>query len=196
MGSLQQRLSRGAYSNLLRLMQPAYVLRLWLRGRQEPLYRHALGERFGRYTQGRHDTGAGQDWLWLHAVSLGETRAAQALIEALRARQPALRLLLTHGTATGFAAGRGLLREGDVQTWLPYDSPGAVQRFLRHFRPRLGVMMETEVWPNLLMAAARHGVPMVLANARLSEKSRMRGQRLDAILRPAVQSFARVLAQS
>lgn len=195
MSQWQQRLSRGAYSSLLRLLQPAYALRLWLRGRQEPLYRHALGERFGRYAQApRHGDDAG--WLWVHAVSLGETRAAQALIEALRARQPGLRLLLTHGTATGREAGQSLLRAGDAQVWLPYDSPGAVRRFLRHFQPRLGVMMETEVWPNLLLAAARMGVPMVLANARLSEKSRRQGQRLNAILGPAVRSFAMVLAQT
>lgn len=195
MSQWQQRLSRGAYSSLLRLLEPAYLLRLWLRGRREPLYRHALGERFGRYARTtRDDSAPGR--LWLHAVSLGETRAAQALIEALRARRPGLRLLLTHGTATGLAAGRGLLRAGDVQAWLPYDSPGAVRRFLRRFRPRLGVMMETEVWPNLLMAASEAGVPMVLANARLSEKSRRQGQRFDNLLRPAVQSFAMVLAQT
>jgi len=195
MSQWQQRLSRGAYSSLLRLLQPAYALRLWLRGRREPLYRHALGERFGRYAKAaRH--GADPGWLWVHAVSLGETRAAHALIEALRERQPELRLLLTHGTATGREAGQSLLRAGDAQAWLPYDSPGAVRRFLRHFKPRLGVMMETEIWPNLLMAASRAGVPMVLANARLSEKSRKQGERLNAILGPAVQSFALVLAQT
>jgi len=192
MSSWQRRLSRGAYSGLLRLAQPAYVLRLWLRGREEPLYRHAIGERFGRY-----DTlPVGHGWLWIHAVSLGETRAAAALIAALRLHRPGLRLLLTHGTATGREAGRPLLREGDAQAWLPYDSPGAVRRFLRHFRPALGVMMETEVWPNLLRAAHQARVPMALANARLSEKSRRQGERLDAILRPAVQSFALVLAQT
>jgi len=192
MSSWQRRLSRGAYSGLLRLAQPAYVLRLWLRGREEPLYRHAIGERFGHYGAQVSTHG----WLWIHAVSLGETRAAAPLIAALRARQPGLRLLLTHGTATGREAGRALLREGDAQAWLPYDSPGAVRRFLRHFRPALGVMMETEVWPNLLRAARQARVPMALANARLSEKSRRQGERLDAILRPAVQSFGLVLAQT
>nr|WP_316639411.1 3-deoxy-D-manno-octulosonic acid transferase [uncultured Roseateles sp.] len=192
MSSWRRRLSRGAYSGLLQLAQPAYVLRLWLRGREEPLYRHAIGERFGRYGT----LPAGQGWLWIHAVSLGETRAATALIAALRAHRPGLRLLLTHGTATGREAGRTLLCEGDSQAWLPYDSPGSVRRFLRHFRPALGVMMETEVWPNLLRAARQARVPMALANARLSEKSRKQGQRLDAILRPAVQSFALVLAQT
>ncbi|MBT9455178.1 MAG: 3-deoxy-D-manno-octulosonic acid transferase [Burkholderiaceae bacterium] len=192
MSSWQRRLSRGAYSGLLRLAQPAYVLRLWLRGREEPLYRDAIGERFGRYGA----QASTQGWMWIHAVSLGETRAAAPLIAALRAQRPSLRLLLTHGTATGREAGRALLRDGDAQAWLPYDSPGAVRRFLGHFRPALGVMMETEVWPNLLCAARQAQVPMALANARLSEKSRRQGERLDAILRPAVQSFALVLAQT
>ena len=134
--------------------------------------------------------------LWLHAVSLGETRAAAALIDALRRRRPGLRLLLTHGTATGREAGAALLREGDAQVWLPYDTPGAVRRFMRHHRPVAGVIMETEVWPNLLHGAAEAGVPLVLANARLSERSQAKGERLGALMRPAAARFTRVLAQT
>jgi len=185
------RSARLAYSALLRVIAPAYLARLWWRGRAEPLYREAIGERFGRY-HGTPSTG----WLWVHAVSLGETRAAVALIEAVRQRRPDLRLLLTHGTATGREAGRALLRDGDRQTWLPYDSPSAVRRFLVHFRPAVGVLMETEVWPNLLAAADALAVPMVLANARLSERSQRRGRRFEALMRPAAQSVALVLAQS
>ena len=185
------RSARLAYSALLRVIAPAYVARLWWRGRAEPLYREAIGERFGRYAG---DPSAG--WLWVHAVSLGETRAAAALIDALRQRRPGLRLLLTHGTATGREAGRALLRPGDRQTWLPYDAPSVVRRFLLHFRPAVGVLMETEVWPNLLAAADAFDVPMVLANARLSERSQRRGRRFEALLRPAAQSVALVLAQS
>jgi 3-deoxy-D-manno-octulosonic-acid transferase len=134
--------------------------------------------------------------LWLHAVSLGETRAAAPLVDALRAQRPGLRLLLTHGTATGREAGATLLRDGDVQTWLPWDTPGAVRRFLRHHRPCIGVLMETEIWPNLLHGARAAGVPMVLANARLSEKSLARGERIGVLVRPAVQAVACVLAQT
>jgi len=183
--------ARALYSVLLWLAQPAYLLRLLWRGRAEPGYRAALGERFGFY-RGAPTSG----WLWVHAVSLGETRAAAALVAALRERRPGLRLLLTHGTATGREAGRDLLREGDRQAWLPLDTPGAVARFLAHFRPTLGVLMETEIWPNLLRAAQARGVPMVLANARLSEKSRRQGERYAALLRPAVRSLALVLAQT
>jgi len=179
------------YSSVLVLAQPLYLLRLWWRGHREPLYRVALGERLGRY---RDAPSSG--WLWVHAVSLGETRAAAALIAALREQRPAARLLLTHSTATGREAGGELLREGDRQTWLPFDTPGAVQRFLAHFAPAVGVLMETEVWPNLLTAARQRGVPLVLANARLSEKSRRRGERFDALMRPAVEALALVLAQS
>ncbi len=184
-------MARGAYSLLLRLLQPAYALRLWLRGRAEPLYRERVAERFGFYA-GRPNAG----WVWVHAVSLGETRAAAALVEALRVSHPGMRLLLPHGTATGRAAGRDLLSEGDHQTWLPYDTPGAVRRFLMQFRPAIGVLMETEVWPNLLLAAQAAAVPMVLANARLSEKSAARGRRFHAVLRPAIDSVALVLAQT
>jgi 3-deoxy-D-manno-octulosonic-acid transferase len=187
----RERLARGGYSALLGVIKPLYLLRLWWRGRTEPLYRHALAERLGMYP----DTPF-HGWVWVHAVSLGETRAADALVQALRALRPGMRLLLTHGTATGREAGAALLVPGDRQVWLPYDTPDAVERFFRHFRPVVGVLMETEVWPNLLHAAARHGVPMVLANARLSEKSQRQGRRLGSVLRPAVQQISLVLAQS
>jgi 3-deoxy-D-manno-octulosonic-acid transferase len=183
--------ARHLYSNLLRLLKPAYVLRLWWRGRAEPLYRHAIGERLGDY-QGAAQAGA----LWVHAVSLGETRAAAALVDALRQRHPQLRLLLTHSTATGREAGKALLREGDVQAWLPYDTPGVVDRFFKQFKPVAGVLMETEIWPNLLHAAHAAGVPMVLANARLSAKSHRQGQRLSSVMYPAASTLRMALAQT
>ena len=184
-------LARVAYSTLLRLLTPAYLLRLWWRGRREPLYRHALAERLG-FGAACAAPGA----VWLHAVSLGETRAAAALVDALRRQRPGLRLLLTHGTATGREAGRALLRDGDAQSWLPWDTPGAVRRFLRRQCPAVGVLMETEIWPNLLREARAAGLPMVLANARLSEKSLARSLRIDALIRPVAATVARVLAQT
>ncbi len=187
---MAEALARAAYAWLLRLGLPIYFARLWWRGRQEPGYRANWVERLGGFA------GAPQPGrLWLHAVSLGETRAAMPLVEALRAQRPGLSLLLTHGTATGREAGRALLREGDAQAWLPYDTPGAVRRFLRRHRPALGVVMETEVWPALLKEAERQGVPMVLANARLSERSARKGERLRVLMHPALARFTRVLAQ-
>jgi 3-deoxy-D-manno-octulosonic-acid transferase len=184
-------LARAAYALLLRLATPIYLLRLLWRGRQEPGYREHLGERLG-FFDGQPVPGR----LWLHAVSLGETRAALPLIEALRALRPGLQLLLTHGTATGREAGRALLREGDAQAWLPYDTPGAVRRFLRTHQALAGVVMETEVWPNLMAGAQAAGLPMLLANARLSERSRRKGERLRALMHPALARFTQVLAQT
>ncbi|MEP7302086.1 MAG: 3-deoxy-D-manno-octulosonic acid transferase [Caldimonas sp.] len=182
---------RRLYSALLVLLVPVAWLRLHWRGRREPLYRTAIGERFGRYLDA-----PSQGWLWLHAVSLGETRAAAPLIEALRQSMPGRPVLLTHGTATGRNAGAALLRPGDAQVWLPYDTRAAVRAFFVHFRPAVGVLMETEIWPNLLAEAQVRGVPMLLANARMSERSRRRGQRVDALLRPAFASLTAVFAQS
>lgn len=184
-------LARQAYSLMLNALTPAYLVKLWWRGRREPLYRHAVPERLGHYRGGRS---AG--WVWVHAVSLGETRASGSLIAALRQELPGMRLLLTCGTATGREAGAALLQPGDRQAWLPYDTPAVVRRFFEQFRPRVGILMETEVWPNLLHAAQGHGVPMVLANARLSERSARQARRLAAVIRPAVQSISLVLAQT
>lgn len=186
--------ARWLYATALRLLTPLYLLRLWRRGAREPLYRQALGERLGFFSG---STSPGR--LWIHAVSLGETRAASALIDALRARDPALKFLLTHSTATGREAGQALLQKlgsGDAQAWLPYDTPGAVRRFLRHWQPRLGVLMETEVWPTLQREAERAAVPMVLANARLSEKSLRQGLRFAALMRPAARRMTLALAQT
>lgn len=188
---IRQRLARSGYSALLGLLKPVYIARLWWRGRAEPLYRHAMAERMGSY---RGDPAHG--WVWVHAVSLGETLAASALIDAMRERMPGMRLLLTHSTATGREAGQALLRDGDRQAWLPYDTPGVVNRFFHQFKPCVGVLMETEIWPNLLHAAQRHRVKMVLANARLSEKSQRQGKRLAAVIEPAVEGLSLVLAQT
>lgn len=180
-----------AYGWLMRLLWPLVLWRLWWRGRAEPLYRAHLGERLGRSVE-PPTTGR----VWVHAVSLGETRAAAPLIEALRRARPGLAVLLTHGTATGRAAGQALLQAGDAQAWLPWDSPGAVARFLAAHRPAVGVLMETEVWPSLLAQARQEQVPMLLANARLSPKSLRQARRFPSLLRPAVAGLAAVLAQS
>ena len=179
------------YNLLWQLVRPLLLRKLSRRGQAEPLYLHAVHQRFARYTDQERQqaqTHAGQ-WVWLHAVSLGETRAADILLQALRAVQPGMRLLLTHGTATGRQAGQKLLREGDMQVWLPWDERGAVQRFVQTFRPRLGLIMETEIWPQLLQACGQQEVPVVLVNARLSEKTLRQWQRLPQLAR---QSYGRL----
>lgn len=175
----------------MRLATPALLARWWWRGRVEPGYRVAMAERLGHYGP---EVEAGR--LWVHAVSLGETLAAAPLIQALRERRPGLRLLLTHTTATGREAGRSLLQAGDRQCWLPLDTPGACARFFAHWRPAGGVLMETEVWPTLLRAAERAGVPVWLANARLSERSLRKGQRLGLLMQGAARRLRGVLAQT
>lgn len=198
-------LARQAYSLLLRLGTPAYLWRVWSRGRTERGYRAVWWERLGLYgpayraALAQHRASASGEvrpLVWLHAVSLGETRATAPLIDALRARRPEMRLLLTHSTATGREAGQKLLQAGDLQTWLPFDTPGAVRRFLALHRPLGGVLMETEVWPNVQHVARQMGVPMMLANGRLSEKSLKQGLRLSALMRPAAQAMRLVQAQT
>lgn len=185
---------RALYSLLVRAVQPLLRRKLARRGRAEPGYLQAVEERFGHYDMPALP--ADGRTLWVHAVSLGETRAAAVLLDELRTQWPGYRLLLTHGTATGRAEGAGLLRAGDLQVWQPWDTPEAVQRFLLHFRPRLGILMETEVWPNLAAACAAAGVPLVLANARLSEKSLRQALRIAWLSRPTYRSLTAVWAQT
>ena len=170
------------------------MLRRKLRRRSvaEPGYAIAVEERFGHYDEAM--LGAG--WVWIHAVSLGETRAAGILIDALRHQDPALRVLLTNGTATGREEGARLLGPNDLQVWQPWDTPEVVQRFLDRFRPRIGVLMETEIWPVLTAACADRGIPLVLANARLNEKSLASAKRLAWLARPTYASLAAVWAQT
>ena len=179
------------YSAITWALQPLVRMRLRRRAVQEPLYGQWTQERFGHYAQV-----PSQGWVWIHAVSLGETRAAAILLRELRIAIPGMKLLLTHGTATGREEGAKLLQEGDVQVWQPWDSKAATRRFLAHFKPRIGILMETEVWPQLCAAAAQARVPMVLANARLSDISAAKAQRFALLARPAFASFAQVLAQT
>ncbi|RYY95394.1 MAG: 3-deoxy-D-manno-octulosonic acid transferase [Comamonadaceae bacterium] len=182
---------RPLYSLLVMGAQPFLRRKLRRRGAAEPGYLHAVGERFGQYAKPAQP-GA----VWIHAVSLGETRAAAVLVDTLRKLRPGVRILLTHGTATGRAEGERLLREGDMQAWLPWDTPRAVRRFLNHFQPSVGILMETEVWPNLVAQCKSRDVPLVLANARLSGKSLSQARRLSRLSRPAYASLAAVWAQT
>ena len=187
-------MTRLLYSFLMWLAQPLLRRKLVRRGAQEPGYLQGIEERFGRYDQ--IAPAVDGNTVWLHAVSLGETRAAAQLVTALRTRWPGMRLLLTHGTATGRMEGQKLLQAGDLQCWQPWDTRGATARFIEHFRPRIGILMETEIWPNLAAASSQAGVPLVLANARLSEKSLRWSRRLAWLARPAYRSLAAVWAQT
>jgi 3-deoxy-D-manno-octulosonic-acid transferase len=187
-------MTRAAYTLLWWIALPFLPLRLWWRGRREPGYRSHVGERFGRYSGAAR--AVGNDVLWIHAVSVGETRAVAPLIERLEREHPQRTILLTHMTATGRDTGRALFGNRIVQAWLPYDIPFAVDRFLAHFHPRAGLLVETELWPNLAAAAARRNVPLLLINARLSERSAHGYARIAALSRPLLRSLAGIAAQS
>ena len=182
---------RTLYTVLLRLALPLVLLRLWWRGRREPGYREAVTERLGLY---RGDAPA--KLVWIHAVSVGEVRAAEPLARALQKQLPDHALLLTCTTAAGRETVGQVYGDAVLSSYLPYDYPESVQSFLGHFRPRLGILMETEVWPNLLARCAGDGVPVLLANARMSEKSARGYRRWRALMAPAFRSLAAVCAQS
>jgi 3-deoxy-D-manno-octulosonic-acid transferase len=181
------------YGWVMTLLIPLLRRKLARRALAEPGYGVAVEERFGGYTMAPL---VGGKVVWVHAVSLGETRAVAALVTALRREIPSMRLLLTHGTATGREAGKALLQTGDVQVWQPWDCPLAVQRFVEQFRPRIGLLVETEVWPLLTAECKKQGVPLCLVNARMSEKSLKQAKRLGPLARQAYSSLAAVWAQS
>jgi 3-deoxy-D-manno-octulosonic-acid transferase len=182
---------------VLWLLLPFIFVRLALRARKQPEYRQHLGERFGFYPppppcRGRGGVGV----IWLHAVSVGETRATVSLVAQLRSAYPDHQILLTHTTPTGRATSEQLYGDGVLRVYLPYDYPFAVRRFLRHFRPRLGILMETEIWFNLIHEAHEAGVPMLLLNARLSEKSAKGYARVAQLTRRALQQLNAIAAQT
>lgn len=193
--SLGASIAQAAYSAAWVAALPAVFGRFWWRGRAEPAYRQGWAQRLGRWPRPPAPTPQAPR-VWVHAVSLGETRAVQPLVQALREALPGMQLLLTTGTATGLEAGRALLQPGDLHGWLPLDTPGATRRFFHTLRPQVGVLMETETWPNLLLQAKRAGVPMVLANARLSQRSLNKGLKWALLSRPMMQRLWAVCAQT
>jgi len=181
---------------LVFIAMPFAALYLLWRSRRQPEYRRHWGERFG-WAHRPEVTSASV--IWIHAVSVGETQAARPLIDALAAQFPVHRFLLTHMTPTGRAAGSEIAARwpGRVQqAYLPYDMPFAVRQFLRGHAPVIGLGMETETWPNLLAAARAARVPMVLVNARLSERSLARAQWTPRLVAETAQCFTLVLAQT
>lgn len=184
--------ARALYSFLGMATLPLLPLRLWWRGRREKSYRQHVGERFGVYP----DDPIQESVFWVHAVSVGETRAAVPLVQRLLATYPWMSVVLTHMTATGRDTGRALFGDRVIQAWLPYDVPFAVQRFLAHFRPAAGFLLETELWPNLVAQARDFGTPLYLVNARMSQRSATGYQRFAALTRPMLARLAGIAAQS
>ena len=186
-------MARFLYSLAILALLPWAVVHLLWRARRQPEYLRHWGERFARYGAA---SGAMTPTIWLHAVSVGETRAAQPLVAALREAYPDHRILFTHMTPTGRATSEALFGDRVERIYLPYDTPRAMRRFLRHFRPRLGLIMETELWPNLIAACNEESVPLLLVNARLSDRSARRYGKFSALTREALASLTAIGAQS
>ncbi|SDQ60335.1 lipid IV(A) 3-deoxy-D-manno-octulosonic acid transferase [Pseudoxanthomonas sp. CF125] len=189
---LTERFLRGLYSAVLYVLTPVTVYHLIWRGFRFREYFQRWNERYasyGRQPEARID-------IWLHAVSVGEVNAAVPVVDALRRAHPQLRWLVTTITPTGSERVRALWGEGVQHVYVPYDLPGAISRFLGHYRPRLALVMETELWPNLLLGCRDQGIPTYLLNARLSARS-LRGYRVLApLISRVVRTLKRIGAQS
>lgn len=179
------------YTLGLWLLLPYVFFHLLWRGRKQPEYLRHIGERFGFYSA-RSD----KPLIWLHTVSVGETRAAASLIGRLKEEYPAHQLLLTHTTPTGRAASEQLYGDSVLRVYLPYDYPFAVKHFLGHFQPDIGILLETEIWFNLIHACHGNDIPLLLLNARLSEKSARGYARFAGLTRAALGELAAIAAQT
>ncbi|PCH85597.1 MAG: 3-deoxy-D-manno-octulosonic acid transferase [Piscirickettsiaceae bacterium] len=182
---------RLAYSALLYLLSPFLVLKLLLRGRKAPAYLSRWGERFGFYSKGQP-----QGVIWFHTVSVGEAEAAFPLITKVADEYPDAPILVTTTTPTGSARVNAFLGHRVEHVYLPYDLPGAMRRFYRQFQPKIVVILETEIWPNMLYQAKRRQVPSLMVNARLSVKSTKGYARLGAFMTETLANLTHVCAQT
>ncbi|MDH0627116.1 lipid IV(A) 3-deoxy-D-manno-octulosonic acid transferase [Pseudomonas mosselii] len=186
-------MNRTLYTLLFHLGLPLVALRLFLRGRKAPAYRARIAERFACQLPAMRQGG-----IWVHAVSVGESIAAAPMVRALLKQYPDLPITLTCMTPTGSERIRAMF-EGEPRVqhcYLPYDLPWAAGRFLDHVRPRLGIIMETELWPNHIHQCARRGIPVALANARLSERSARGYARFAGLTRPMLEEMSLIAVQT
>jgi 3-deoxy-D-manno-octulosonic-acid transferase len=188
-------MARFLYTLAAVALLPWAALHLLWRARRQPEYLQHWAQRFGIFgAAGGRDPA--RPTIWLHAVSVGETRAAQPLVAVLRERFPGHRILFTHMTPTGRATSEALFGDSVERIYLPYDTPWAMRGFLRHYRPQFGLIMETELWPNLIAACKCAGVPLWLVNARLSARSARRYAKFPALSRQALQGLTAIGAQT
>ncbi len=183
---------RKLYTLLFYLALPLILIRLWWRGRQSPGYRQRVLERLGYYSTEK----LSPNTLWLHAVSYGEAVAAEPLIAALLKQYPDRPLLVTTMTATGAARVTQRFAGQVIHQHVPYDFPGAVKRFFAHNQPSIAIIMETELWPNLIKGCMRNRIPIILANARLSAKSFKGYRKMQVITRSMMNRITVIAAQS
>ncbi len=188
-------MNRRFYNIAFYLIMPLILLRLLWMSVQQPAYARRWTERFGlvsRTLAGRSE----QHWIWVHAVSVGETMAAEPLIRRLRARHPEYGILVTTMTPTGSERVRELFGQEVCHVYAPYDYSGAVRRFLNRVRPRLVILMETELWPNLVYYTKRSGAEIIVANARLSERSARGYDKFARLGKPMLQQIDCIIAQA
>jgi len=179
------------YSALLYFLSPFMLLRLLMRGRKAPAYLNRWAERFGFYGKPEAD-----GVIWFHTVSVGEAEAAFPLIKRVAEQHPNTGILVTTTTPTGSARVKAFLGHSVQHVYLPYDTPGAMRRFYRCFKPKIGIILETEIWPNMLHQAKLQGVPTLIVNARLSEKSAKGYARLGSFMRQTLADISHVCAQT
>lgn len=189
--SLKAEAFRLFYSALFYSLLPFIVARLWWRGIKAPAYRQRWTERFAIY-KSTHP----QQLIWFHAVSVGEAEALFPLLKLLSQRHPDIPVLVTTTTPTGSARVRAALGDSVVHVYLPYDLPDVMRRFITHFQPRVAVIMETEIWPNMLHALSEKSIPVFFANARLTEKSAGRYRKIPALIAAALSRIQGVAAQT
>ena len=188
-------MQRAIYSIIFTLALPLVWIRLLWRSRKSPAYRQRMGERFGRIRV-PDSFDPERPVIWLHAVSVGESMAAAPLVSALQAEMPDLQFVVTTMTPTGAERVRQQMGESVIHHYAPYDAPWIVNRFLAAFRPEMLILMETELWPNTIHLARRRGLKVLLANGRLSEKSRQSYARIKGLTRNMLRQVHTICVQA
>ena len=182
---------RAFYSGLFYLLIPFILLRLLWRGIKAPAYRCRWRERFALYHK-KFPQGV----IWFHAVSVGEAEALFPLVRQIQKQHPDAKLLITTTTPTGSARVTAMMAKTVAHVYLPYDLPDAIYRFMNCFKPKLAIIMETEIWPNLFASCGKNDIPLYIINARLSEKSSRGYQRIPALVRPALAQVSLIATQT
>lgn len=179
------------YSGLFYLLIPFILLRLLWRSIKAPVYRRRWLERFAIYTQPFP-----KDVIWVHTVSVGEAEAFFPLARQLQRQHPDAKLLITTTTPTGSARVKAVMNDSVIHVYLPYDLPDAVNRFIQCFKPKLAIIMETEIWPNLFSSCGKNNIPLYIINARLSEKSSLKYQKISSLITPALANVKLIATQT
>ena len=187
-------MARFLYSLLISLLSPLFVLRLLVKSVNEPGYRRQWWRRFALGMPSRVRSGDGL--IWVHAVSVGELLAVAPLVERMLQEWPDKAVLITNTTPTGSEQTQKLFGDRVEHTWFPFDTPLVTGAFLRHWSPQLVVMVETEIWPNIMASAREQGIPVALVNARLSARSARGYARLGDFTRETLKGFSLIAAQS